>query len=45
MHDKLVVCPLQITVIEGVIFTVNAGAIDTVATACAVQAPVPDKTV
>ena len=32
-------------VLEGVIFTDNVGAIDTVAIAVAVQAPVPDKTV
>lgn len=43
--DKVVDCPLQIVVKEGVIVIDKAGAIDTVATAVAVQAPVPDNTV
>lgn len=42
---RLVVCPLQIIVPEGVMFTDNEGVIETVATACAVQAPVPERTV
>lgn len=43
--DKVVLAPKQIVDNEGVIVTLNEGAIDTVATAVMVQAPVPDKTV
>jgi hypothetical protein len=45
LQVRFEVCPLQITELELIIVTVNAGAIETVATACAVHAPVPDKTV
>ena len=44
-EDKLALAPKQIMVLEGVIFTDNVGAMDTVAIAVVVQAPVPDKTV
>jgi len=42
---NVTVCPAQIEVTEGVIAIGATGAIDTPATAVAVQAPVPDKTV
>ena len=42
---KLALAPKQIIVLEGVIEIGNVGAIDTVAIAVVVHAPVPDKTV
>ena len=39
------VCPLHMIVLLGTISTVNAGAIETVATACAVHVAIPDTTV
>ena len=44
-EDNVVLAPKQIMVLLGVIFIDNDGAIDTVAMAVVVQAPVPDKTV
>ncbi len=43
--DNAVDCPLQMVEREGVIVIDKAGAIETVATAVAVQVPEPDKTV
>lgn len=45
MLDNATLSPRQIIVLEGVILMDNIGAIDTVATAWAVHAPVPDRTV
>ena len=43
--DKVALAPRQIIVLEGVILMDNVGAIETVATACAVHVPVPERTV
>ena len=45
VDDKVTVCPTQIVDKEGVILIDGVNEIETVATAVAVQAPVPDKTV
>jgi hypothetical protein len=45
VDDKVTLSPRQIIVLEGVTLIDNVGASETVATACAVQAPVPDRTV
>jgi hypothetical protein len=45
LDDNEILSPKQIVVLDGVIVIDKVGAIDTVATACAVQAPVPDNTV
>lgn len=45
VEDKLTLCPTQITDREGVMAIVVGSVIETVATAVAVQDPVPDKTV
>ena len=44
-EDKVMLSPKQIVVFDGVMLIGVTGEIDTVATACAVQAPVPDITV
>lgn len=45
VEDNVTLSPRHIVVFEGVILIEAAGAIDTVATACAVHAPVPERTV
>ena len=45
LEDNVTVCPTQIVDKEGVIEIEGVKEIDTVATAEAVQVPVPDKTV
>lgn len=41
---NVILSPRQMIVLDGVILTDNVGVTETVATACAVQAPVPERT-